>query len=344
MTAALQRIPLLARRALEQAIRLDGARRSFPVAVVVAVSGGPDSIALLDVLSSLDPRLSLAVAHFNHGLRGAESDGDEAAVQNAAGARGLAFYRERAEGLRGAGARRGESLEMAARSARYAFLARVARDTGADWVATAHHADDQAETVLLRLLRGSGAAGLSGMRTLAPLPGDGGLRVWRPLLRATRAEIEAYCAQRGLATRQDQSNDDQSILRNRIRHELLPILETYNPGVRKVLARVAENAATDADVVETAARSALEALRRSGGAFDRAAFRELAPGLQRATLRALCAEASGDLEDVKAAGIEEAIAALDAPAHSAEVALSPAIVVQIAGSLFQLQARRAADD
>ena len=170
MTPALQRLPLLARRALDQALRLDGARAVFPVRVVVAVSGGADSIALLDILARFEDRLTLVVAHFDHQLRGAASDADAMFVQAAATARALPFHLGSLD-VAAAAARAKESVEVAAREARYAFLAQTAATESASWIATAHHADDQAETVLLRLLRGTGTTGLRGMTLLSPMPG-----------------------------------------------------------------------------------------------------------------------------------------------------------------------------
>ncbi|HQY26603.1 MAG TPA: tRNA lysidine(34) synthetase TilS [Thermoflexales bacterium] len=342
MTPALQRLPLLARRALDQAMSLDGARAVFPARVVVAVSGGADSIALLDILVRLDDRLSVVIAHFNHQLRGTASDQDAFSVEAAALARGLPFRLGGAD-VAAAASRAKQSIEVAARQARYAFLAGIAAAEGARWIATAHHADDQAETVLLRLLRGTGTLGLRGMALLSPMPGHPALRLWRPLLLATRAEILAYCEERALTFCVDASNRDTRALRNRIRHELIPYLESYNPGIRKVLARLAENAAADGEIIEAGARSALDSLRRSGGAFDRGRFCALSAGLRRATLRLACADARGDLTDLRAAGIEEAIDALAGPAAHADIAVAPGTRIQVAGGLFLVIAMRETD-
>jgi tRNA(Ile)-lysidine synthase len=308
--------------------------------VILAVSGGADSIALLDILARFGDRLSLVVAHFNHQLRGAASDSDAAFVKVAALSRGLPF-RPGSLDVAAAAARANLSVEVAAREARYTFLAQTAVAEDAHWIATAHHADDQAETVLLRLLRGTGTTGLRGMAALSSLPGHPGLRLWRPLLLAPRADIEAYCQERELPFCADASNSDTRVLRNRVRHELIPYLETYNPGIRKVLARMADNAAADAEIIDGAARVALEGMRRTGGAFDRALFRALGPGLRRATLRLACAETRGHLTDVRAGGIEEAIDALDGPAERADIAVAPDTRIQVVGALFLVVATRA---
>lgn len=208
--------------------------------VVVAVSGGVDSIVLLHYLASrADLRLSLVVAHLNHSLRGEESDRDEQFVADLALQYGLRCERRR-EDI----ASQGGSLEEAGREARYRFFAEVARNVGADSVAVGHHLDDQAETVLLRLLRGSGTTGLRGMTHRSA---DG--MYIRPLLDVTRAEIEAYAASRNLPFHTDSSNSDVSFLRNRIRLQLLPTLTEYNPAIAVRLAETASIMAADESVL-----------------------------------------------------------------------------------------------
>jgi tRNA(Ile)-lysidine synthase len=208
---------------------------------VVAVSGGPDSVALLRALAGLHADGvvgNLIVAHLNHGLRGPESDGDESFVRELCARLGLAWrgaqtdLNDRAPGL---------GLEGAARQARYDWLAEVAAADGAGWVATGHTANDQAETVLHRLLRGAGLRGLAGIparRELRP-----GVVLVRPLLEVRRAEVLAYLEALGQDWREDRSNLDRRFMRNRIRHELLPLLaEQYNPNVVGVLCHVARQA------------------------------------------------------------------------------------------------------
>ncbi|WP_246560371.1 tRNA lysidine(34) synthetase TilS [Geobacter grbiciae] len=220
--------------------------------VVVAVSGGADSVALLDILISLsDLRLNLVVAHLNHSLRGAESDGDERFVADLAASRGLPFAGEKAD-VRALSIRERLSLEDAGRRARYEFFDQVATQYGARSVALAHHADDQAETLLLRLLRGAGVTGLSAM---APRR-DG--RFVRPLLTLSRSEIEGYLHGRGLRFRIDSSNADTAFLRNRIRHELIPHLVRFNPEISRRLAVTADLLAADEEVLETVADEALK--------------------------------------------------------------------------------------
>lgn len=220
--------------------------------VVVAVSGGADSVALLDILASLSGlRLSLVVAHLNHALRGVESDEDERFVADFAASRGLAFACERVD-VRALSLSKRLSLEDAGRRARYEFFDRVMERYGARAVALAHHADDQAETFLLRLLRGSGVTGLSSMSPRR----DG--RFVRPLLALSRAEIEAYLHTRGLRFRVDSSNADTAFLRNRIRHELIPHLAQFNPEISRRLAVTADLLAADEEVLEAAAYEAMK--------------------------------------------------------------------------------------
>ncbi len=212
--------------------------------MVVAVSGGPDSVALLRALLRLRPG-PLVVAHLNHRLRAAESDADEAFVRELVASlageyQGLSLSCERVD-VAAAALEAGANLEDTARTVRYDWLARVAREGGLGVVATGHTADDQAETVLHRLLRGTGLQGLRGIAVRRPLAP--GVEVVRPLLDATRAEVLAFLEAEGQPARQDSSNLDRSLTRNRIRHELLPHLEEhYNPGVREVLGRLAAQA------------------------------------------------------------------------------------------------------
>ncbi|HTP66172.1 MAG TPA: tRNA lysidine(34) synthetase TilS, partial [Geobacteraceae bacterium] len=212
--------------------------------VIVAVSGGADSVALLDVLASLaELRLRLVVAHLNHTLRGTEADDDETFVRQRAQVYGLPAETATVDVKELS--RMGKlSLEEAGRAARYAFFKDVAFRHGAQSIALAHHADDQAETVLMRLLRGTGATGLCAIS-----PKSGGNLV-RPLLAVTRREIEAYLIHHGLSYRHDSSNSDTDFLRNRIRLELIPYLETYNPAVRGRLVVTAEALARDEEVLK----------------------------------------------------------------------------------------------
>jgi tRNA(Ile)-lysidine synthase len=207
--------------------------------VVVAVSGGLDSMVLLRVLHELseDRSWRLVVAHFDHRLRGQASAADARFVKRAAEALDLEVRQEHGRTADFARAQ-GVSLEMGARILRHRFLARVSRDVGASAVALAHHGDDQLELFFLRLLRGAGVEGLSGMDWQGVSPEDRGVRLIRPLLGERRVAVEAWARNRRLAFREDASNQDRDIPRNRVRHELLPMLRgSYQPGLDTVIAR-----------------------------------------------------------------------------------------------------------
>lgn len=232
--------------------------------VVVAVSGGADSVALLRALDAArDPHVSLplVVAHLNHLLRGADSDADEefvARLQTELSTRGrgpMLLCRTRRDIAAEARAE-GENLEALARRERYRWLAEVARAHGISCIATGHTANDQAETVLHRLLRGTGLRGLRGIagrRELEP-----GIFVVRPFLSATRTDILAYLREQNQPYREDASNRDPRYTRNRLRHELLPLLaEKYNPAVVTVLTSLAQQADEIYRVEEAAALALL---------------------------------------------------------------------------------------
>jgi tRNA(Ile)-lysidine synthase len=216
--------------------------------VLAAVSGGPDSVCLLDVLHRLQGDLGarLTVAHFDHGLR-PEADADETRfVKELAASCGLEVVVKRADPPLDPNS---PSLEEKARDLRYGFLQEVKAACGAHKVATGHTCNDQAETVLMRLLRGSGLEGLSGIR---PVRQDG---VIRPLLALTRDEVIAYLDHRRLAYATDASNFEPAYLRNRIRLHLLPHLEAYQPRIIEILARTAEIARGDNDWMDEQARA-----------------------------------------------------------------------------------------
>lgn len=215
---------------------------------VLAVSGGPDSVALVHLLIEHMPSDRLTIAHVNHQLRGDESDEDERFVTQLAAHLGVACRTTRID-VAALAAQERDNLESVARRERYAWLAKIAHEAGADWVATGHTADDQAETVLFRLLRGSGITGMCGMAETRPL--DNGVPLVRPLLMLRRPSIHDYLKDRGNAFRFDSSNLDRSLTRNRLRLELLPWLEQhYNPGIVDVLCRLAEQAQERAAEIE----------------------------------------------------------------------------------------------
>src|SRR2546421_2013715 len=243
-------------------------RRGWPARgerVVVAVSGGADSTALLLALEELLRAGRLAVevtaAHLDHGLRGERSTGDARWVEEQARSLGFEVVTGRAEVGARARAER-DNLEQSARRARYEFLAAVARERGASAVLVAHTADDQAETVLLRLLRGSGAGGAGGMRVERVLEGGGGVSLRRPLLAwARRADTVEYCRERGVEFRADEMNEDERFARVRVRRQLLPLLSSFKPRAAEALARAAELLRADSDALDRLASELLEEAR-----------------------------------------------------------------------------------
>jgi len=237
--------------------------------VVVATSGGPDSVALASILNELsgggrmaagerpvaDPdtieavpasrrkqRFDLVLAHLNHGLRRTAAR-DEKFVRGLAGSWGLPLFVERAR-VREMAKQRGVGIEEAARAARYAFLERVAEQAGAQRVALGHQADDQAETVLMNFLRGGSIRGLAGMPIRRPISPGSPVTVIRPLLEVTRAQVVGYLRARRIEWTEDETNLSKKMLRNRLRHDLLPLLERdYAKGLSKRLSQMADRMA-----------------------------------------------------------------------------------------------------
>jgi tRNA(Ile)-lysidine synthase len=195
--------------------------------VIAAVSGGPDSVCLATILPQIGAKLA-GIAHFNHHLRGNESDQDERFVATLAARLEVPFYRSESRGIRG-------NLEQSARRARREFFFHLIHDGAGDRIALGHTLDDQAETVLFRILRGSGLAGLAGIH---PITGDGFIR---PLIAIRRAEVRDYLRSHGIEWREDSSNRDLHFARNRIRNELLPQLRRdWNPQIDTALAQLAD--------------------------------------------------------------------------------------------------------
>jgi tRNA(Ile)-lysidine synthase len=310
--------------------------------VLVALSGGPDSVALLHVLQTLERRGHLIVAgaaHFNHQLRGAEADADEVFCRELAASVRVPIIVGRGD-VRRMAAESGRSIEDAARTARYSFLNGAAASFAAAAIAVGHSLEDQAETFLLRLIRGAGPAGLSGVRPRAGI-------VIRPLLEISRADLRAYAAEHGLAFREDSSNADVGIPRNRVRLELLPHLQQFSPAIAETLARQAAVARADDEFLEAAAieSAPLIVLQEDNGvALDAAALAALHPALaSRVARTALQAAAPGrfigfqhvdDLLDLTRRGDGSAVAlpGLVATRRGARIELGGAPAVPFANS------------
>jgi len=264
--------------------------------LLAAVSGGIDSMVLADILYRLrqELKIELAVASFDHGLR-QESAADLAFVRDWAAHHGLAFW---GGGKDIAALSGGKNVEDVARRERYAFLRSAAMRSGAAAIASAHHRDDQAETVLLHLLRGSGLSGLSGMHPKR----DG---VVRPLLCAERCDIEAYAAAHAIEYRVDSTNSSTRYLRNRIRLELLPYLTEYNPGISRQLNDTAAICRDEDELLDEMAEISLAELWSvDQSCLDGPGFDMLAPALQRRVLRKAYRLLAGDLPELSYKQVE----------------------------------------
>ncbi|HJX13072.1 MAG TPA: tRNA lysidine(34) synthetase TilS [Dehalococcoidales bacterium] len=287
--------------------------------LLVAVSGGPDSVCLLHVLTQLRGELGieLHVAHLDHRLRGADGAADAEYVVDLARRLGIPIT-VASRDVRAYRAQHRVSLEEAAREVRYAFLAEVAQETGTAKAAVGHTADDHIETILMHLIRGSGPRGLRGLLPAGrwPYPGTD-LTVVRPLLEISRRETAAYCRRYKLGPHTDTTNLSGEPLRNRIRRQLLPQLKKYNPQVAEALRRMARLAADDLEFIEgEAVMRGEELVKTAGGAvaIDKNGFNALPPALKRHLLRAGIEGLLGSLKDIEAGHIEKVLEALDKPA------------------------------
>jgi tRNA(Ile)-lysidine synthase len=302
--------------------------------VVVGVSGGADSVCLLHVLAKWRRTLGirLHIAHLNHQLRGVESQADAEYVSNLAGLLGIPSTIE----SRDVAAHRIErncSIEEAARELRYAFFAAVARKIGARRIAIGHTRDDQVETVLMHILRGTGITGLCGLAPcspmaydsqgmsspVSPLPFPGSpltlrakrssLLIVRPLLDTTREETASYCQEHQLAPHTDSSNLSPSFFRNRLRLHLLPLLRQYNPSIDQALLRLADIAKEDNAFIEHQASQLWDEVARQENNsiyLNKKQLAGLPTALQRHLLRAAVARLAGDVRDIQASHIEAA--------------------------------------
>lgn len=321
--------------------------------VVVGVSGGADSVCLLHALKTLAPEyhLQLHVAHLDHQLRGEAARADADFVRDLAQRWGLPHSIESRDVA--AFARHHKlSLEEAARQVRYAFLLDVAQSVGSETIAVAHHADDQTESVLMHFLRGSGLAGLRGMLPKTKLLEIGSwkleaaakdVELIRPLLAVPRADIEAYCAQHALPFKTDATNTDTTYFRNRLRHELLPLLETYNPNIRSVLRRTADVVQADYELLEAHRNFAwdmtLLAETDTAITFSLSAWREQPIGTQRALLRRAIHQLRASLRDINFVHVEDAIEVLARATTGDQVTLPQNLILEVSYDEFTIAPR-----
>ena len=301
--------------------------------VVVAVSGGPDSTALLLLLSRLrgELEIELAVAHFDHMLRDpSKTAADAEFVRALAGALSLPFSAGRGH-VRLRARRSKQSIEEAARHMRYAFLARQARPFRAGVVAIGHTRDDRAETVLLHLMRGSGLDGLVGLRPRSSWPFGRGPAVARPLLEVSRAETERYCLESGVEPRHDPTNELLVATRNRIRHEFMPALRRFNPRLEEALARLGDAVADDIAQLDAAADEAWRSLarrQRSAVSFATDGLAALPRSIAARLLRRAARHLLGPTADLESVHIEGVLDCL--PRRRASLSL-PGLTAKIEG-------------
>lgn len=303
-----------------------------PQPALVAVSGGPDSLALLYALLRLQPRypaLRLTVAHFNHHIRGETAAEDARFVEAFCLENNLPFHLGQLD-VPAFAAANGLSLEDAARQARYAFVGDLAAGLAIELVLTGHNADDQAETVLLRLLRGTGPHGLAGMAPLSllpppafalkdtfPLAGSTVVRLGRPLLTVWRRDIETYAHENGLNPRLDETNLQPDYARNRVRQRLLPLLESeYQPNIKLNLNRLADLTRSDQEWLDQLVEAEFQANVKpefgSQFSFSKEYFLGKLPSLQKRLIRRT-AQALHGLENLDAAHIEATLDLFKSP-------------------------------
>ena len=287
--------------------------------LLVAVSGGPDSVCLLHILVKLMDELGirLHVAHLNHQLRGAESEADAQYVSNLARRLGIPATIEQRD-VKGYQKHERISLEEAAREVRYTFLAQVAKAIGASRVAVGHTTDDHIETILMHLVRGTGTRGLRGLQPHAEWQSSGNsLTIIRPLLQVSREETASYCHEHKLMPRIDASNLSLSPLRNRIRHQLLPLLKSYNPQVTEALLRTAEIASDDLAFIDKEGIQLWDEIAQRQEKtiiLDKKRLLELPSALKRHLLRMSIEKLLGNVKDIEMRHIEEITGALTKPA------------------------------
>ena len=274
-------------------------REKFPHggSVLCAMSGGLDSMCLLHVMLE-QPGFRVTAAHFNHGLRGAEADRDEQFVRDYCARHHVPFV-SGAGDTRALAEREGLSIEEAARKLRYAFLKETAAERGCDAILTAHHADDNAETMLLNLIRGTGSAGLAG---IPPVRGN----VCRPFLRVTRAELADYAQSHHIPHVEDETNDDpEAAARNALRSSVLPVLRQLNPRFAENMARTASILREESDALESMARGLLDQVKElpDGVSVPCLMLTEVPAAVAERAVLQLLAQTAGHRRDLTAAHV-----------------------------------------
>ena len=287
--------------------------------LLVGVSGGPDSVCLLHLLSKLRKELEIELhaAHLNHMLRGAESEADAIYVADLCHRLHVPITVEQRDVSKYRASQHRLSPEEAAREVRYNFLAEVARSIGTTRSAVGHTLDDHIETILMHLIRGTGTRGLCGLQSYSRWQSaNNSLTIIRPLLHITRQETASYCRQHRLAPRLDTSNLSPEPLRNRIRHRLIPLLQGYNPRMAEALLRTARIAGEDIGYIDGEVSSLWNTIAQekdNSVAIDKERFLGLPPALKRHLLLSAIEKLSGNIMDIEARHIEVILDALTKP-------------------------------
>ena len=277
--------------------------------VIIGFSGGVDSTVLLHSLYEMGVDLGLqpVAAHLNHMLRGADSEADAAFCRAFCEKRGIPF-RSMSIDVADLASRTGLNLEDAGRRARYSLYSEIADEFGARYAALAHHADDQAETVLMRIIRGAGTRGMGAMPRIRR---SGNISIVRPMISVRKQDVARYAAENGLEYREDTSNLDTGYLRNKIRHELLPLLESgYSPGIVDVLCRTAELAREESAALDELGREAFADAMKAGErgrsiTLDLDSMRDLKPAVMARTLRMAYSYVKGTASDLYASNMAD---------------------------------------
>ncbi len=313
-----------ARRKLEAVLRKALRRAEVPpgATLVVACSGGPDSTALLHTLLALQPatRLNLHVAHLNHDFRGQEAEDDAEFVATMAEKLSLPSTVEEADPIAYQRERGISSFEEAAREVRYRFLTNLANRIDAHSIALGHTADDQAETILMHLIRGAGLPGLRGMQALTPwqdAPNAEAATLFRPLLQASRQDTRAYCLERDIPFREDSTNRSVRFTRNRIRLRLMPTLKEYNPQVRDALIRIGRAATESLEFLDEhleALWPQISSTDAGNVTLDAASLRSVHPTLRAMALRRAYVHAHGSIRRLSESHVRAMLSLTEAPA------------------------------
>jgi len=282
--------------------------------LIVGISGGCDSTALLRLMVECwpNPSQKIVAAHVNYGLRGKQSQADEKAVRRLCARWKIRLKVLKVRDFKKRLHQNQKSLQDQARELRYSFFQRLVRQEGAWGMAVAHHLEDQAETVLDRFLRGSGAKGLSGLREIQTLTfsdSEPVLKVWRPLLRTTKKSLEDYLKSRNIDWREDESNEKLAYRRNQIRHEVLPFLSRWNPRLTEVLARMGEVTAAEDQFMDQFLEKTASNLKgrwtKSAYRCQGPAFQKMHPALQRRWIRRTAEKLTGEARGLSFDQVEE---------------------------------------